>query len=305
MYCDIDASRYPDIINNETKTAIVGTYGCTEGDSTTIKNYYTSDAWKSAMDYAYRFRALGYVKPDGSEASSASSTSDWTKEIGIIIAYGSDEKTQGNMYTEKDKDQGGREFAGKAVTVQNLTTTSILWGVSYTSKNVKAAATLLNLMWTDYRILNDLIYGVEGKSYVVVEPTTDYTPEGIGSMDYPEGLNADTVPYNMSLNSGIFGDEFLMLRGSTMSSDTRKYMQDVINNAWVVPTFGFSPSNDEVSVQAASVSNVVSQYYDALRYGDLDPEVYNPQFLQALEEAGINDVLESYQEQINAWLTLK
>lgn len=82
-------------------------------------------------------------------------------------------------------------------------------------------------------------------------------------------------------------------------------MLELIQNAWYPPLFGFMPSSDNVSTQVAAVSNVSSQYLNALTYGDVDPAEFLPQFLTALEGAGINDILADYQAQVDAWLATK
>jgi len=47
---------------------------------------------------------------------------------------------------------------------------------------------------------------------------------------------------------------------------------------------------------------VVKQYSVSLNSGSADPEVYIPQFLDALEQAGIDELIAAKQEQFDAWL---
>ena len=65
------------------------------------------------------------------------------------------------------------------------------------------------------------------------------------------------------------------------------------------------PSNENVSTQAAAISNVYNQYYKALTYGDVNPDDIMPQFLADLEAAGINELIADYQAQVDAWLASK
>ena len=287
---DVDGSRYAAVVAELNKTAVTGTYAATVGDDPTLVNYFKTDAWKSSCDYAYRFRMLGYTNPDGSEASALTSEGPLEgMQIGIIIGYGASESSQGEMYTNRK----GYECGSKKVCVTNLTTVSVGWGVSYTSKNPSAAATLLNLMWTDQIILNTIMYGVEGRDYVFDED---------GLMKYPDGLDGDTVPYQMGLNSGVFADMFAMYPSSESARQNLIYTKELLDNAWVVPLFGFTPANDEISTEVAAVSNVYNQYHDTLVYGDFDPAEMNPTFLDALETAGIDIIIDSYNEQAQAWL---
>jgi putative aldouronate transport system substrate-binding protein len=50
------------------------------------------------------------------------------------------------------------------------------------------------------------------------------------------------------------------------------------------------------------VTAVVGQYAPALDCGTVDPEEMVPQFLQALENVGMNDIIAENQKQLDAWL---
>ena len=62
------------------------------------------------------------------------------------------------------------------------------------------------------------------------------------------------------------------------------------------------PSTANVATQVAAVSNVVDQYLKVLTFGDVDPDEFYPQFLDALKVAGIDDIIADYQTQADAWL---
>ena len=301
IWVDVDCSRYPDMIAQLNKVTVVGTYGCTLGDNSTLVSYYESDAWKQALDYAWKYRNNGYVDPEGSQSQKATTALTPEMLVGYNIAYGRDPAAQGVWLTTS------WNVPCSAVTtcVQNLTVGGgAKWGIAYTSKNPSASATLLNLMWTDYFVLNTLMYGIEGRDYVVTEATKDYTPAGIGAYEYPEGFDGDSVPYQCQLNDGIFGDEFLMLRSSGTTSYTRQYMQEQIDKAWKCPTFGFTPDTADVQNQLTALSNINSQYRSALCYGDINPSE-NATFVKLLKEAGVDDVIANYNQQIQEWLAAK
>ena len=48
--------------------------------------------------------------------------------------------------------------------------------------------------------------------------------------------------------------------------------------------------------------NVVEQYNNVLTYGDVDPDVEYPKFLQALKDAGIDRIVADYQAQADEWI---
>ena len=49
-------------------------------------------------------------------------------------------------------------------------------------------------------------------------------------------------------------------------------------------------------------ANVVKQYTGSLNSGSADPETYLPEFLDALEAAGIDEIIQAKQEQFDKWL---
>ena len=57
--------------------------------------------------------------------------------------------------------------------------------------------------------------------------------------------------------------------------------------------------------EVAAVSNVVDQYLKPLTFGDVNPDDYYPQFLEALKAAGIDTIIADYQAQANEWLAAK
>ena len=57
--------------------------------------------------------------------------------------------------------------------------------------------------------------------------------------------------------------------------------------------------------QVAALNNVISQYSGALSSGSGDLDELLPQFLEALDDAGIDDVIAAKQEQLDAFLAEK
>ena len=64
--------------------------------------------------------------------------------------------------------------------------------------------------------------------------------------------------------------------------------------------YTFDPSN--VSTALTAVSAVIGQYAPALDCGTVDPEQVIPEFVESLESAGINEIIEENQRQLDEWL---
>ena len=302
-------AKYPDetfeVFNNqfinltsfEDHTSVVGTYTATVGDSTQLVNYFATDSFKRGVELAYQHRQAGYSDPEGStntQSHDALVMSGSSK--GVVMGHAYSIETVDQMFTMNNT--YGATFKSVEIGRSDMSTNTLTYGIPYTSKNPAAAAKMLNLIWTDEVVANALIYGLEGESW---EWNADHT-----SIQYPEGLSINTVPYTALYTCGCFGNQFLLygFDGNTSESD-KAFMKELLDEAWYPPLFGFMPSSEKVSTQVAAVSNVYNQYFKPLTYGDVNPDEVLPQFLSDLEEAGINDIIAEYQSQVDAWLATK
>lgn len=275
-------------------TSSIGTYFATVGDSTQLVNLFETDAYKKSCETAYRWRNLGYVDPEGSAQTISHDSFTYSGACkGVIMGHAYSIDTINQMFTMNNN--YGATFKSVSIGTSSLSSNGLTYGIAYTSKHPKEAAQVLNLLWTDEYVMSTVIYGLEGVSW---EWNSDKT-----SIKYPDGLGLDTVPYTCLYSCGAFGNQFLLygMDGNTSNAD-KDYMKKLIDNAWVAPLFGFTPSSDKVSTQVAAISSVYDQYDKALRYGDVDPSTYLPEFLSALKSAGIEDVMADYQKQVDDWV---
>ena len=60
--------------------------------------------------------------------------------------------------------------------------------------------------------------------------------------------------------------------------------------------------SNNVKTEVAAVSNVLNEYRAGLEFGVMDPETTLPEFLGALDAAGINTIIEEKQRQLDEWV---
>lgn len=178
---------------------------------------------------------------------------------------------------------------------QMMSPITLTWGIAQTCKNPEAAAKVLNMLYTDETVLNTLIFGVEGSDWVDAGT-------GDGSILWPEGKDMNSVPYTAALTCGIIGNQFIMysMEGVSKASDI-PFMADNMANTKKSPIFGFNVNIDNIKTQTAAVSNVIAQYEGGLLTGELNPEEYIPKLNEELEAAGMNEIIEEAQQQLDAW----
>lgn len=85
-------------------------------------------------------------------------------------------------------------------------------------------------------------------------------------------------------------------------ADIFEQYQEVDGKAVVSKAYGFTPDLTVVTDQIAAVTDVISQYIGQITTGSVDPEPAIEDFNQALYNAGLQDIIDAKQEQLDAWL---
>ena len=286
--------QFDDMNNFYYDTSVIGTYTATVGDSTTLVNYYKTDAYKDAIEMAYRFRQKGFVDPEGSANTLSHDVLVMSgSSKGVIMGHSADEEGIASMFDEMNT--YGATFGAKTIGIGDLYTDTLGVGVSYTCKNPDLAARFIDRLYTDEFVWNTLIYGVEGQDYV--------WDENHEFVKYPEGLDGNTIPYPMMYSCGMIGNGFQGLPfESNNSGSSFTYGKELMDQAWCPPLYGFTPNSFAVMNEATAVNVVVEKYNKVLTYGDVDPATVYPQFIQELEQAGIDNLIANYQQQVDEWL---
>ncbi len=84
-----------------------------------------------------------------------------------------------------------------------------------------------------------------------------------------------------------------------------KKMEEFNGSAKSSKAVGFLFDSSNCSSEIATLSNIVKQYSGALYSGSGDPDELIPELLEALDDAGINEVIQAKQEQLDAFLAAK
>ena len=82
----------------------------------------------------------------------------------------------------------------------------------------------------------------------------------------------------------------------------KAYQDKVIADGRITPSAGYVFSPDSVSADVAAVQTVIAQYAPSLNAGAVDPEKALPDFIAALKDAGIDNIIAENQRQFDAWL---
>lgn len=269
------------------------------GDDLTVVDLYETDYFKKVCDTAYAWNQAGYVNKDASVATEEGY--DLMKAgrcLSYLIGYGGCDP----KITDADTDTTHGRSVMMIPVDQNLNMpTGLDWCVSYGCENPEAAVKALTYFYTDPIVMNTLLYGVEGRDWV----NTGFNDDPMDPIiQRPEGFDAMSVPYNAQFTCGIMGNEFIdwvVADEKGEYEDLREAHLEFMQSAPNSPIFGFSFNTANVKNQIAAISNVEAKYLGGLLTGEMDPDVYIPQLVAELEQAGIADVITEAQAQLDAW----
>ena len=156
-----------------------------------------------------------------------------------------------------------------------------------------AAWTALEALYTDEEIIDYLVQGIEGKTYVVNDNNTIPYIDGKSAMEsgycmptmYWVLPNADcTLPID-AYGEGFF-EGIKIFNDATLKSKASGFYFDIA----------------EVADQYTACSNVMDKYMQAILSGSVDTEATIAQANKELEAAGINDIIAAKQAQLDAFL---
>jgi len=159
-------------------------------------------------------------------------------------------------------------------------------GISSTSQNPERAMMFMELLNTDKELYNLLCYGIEGVHYEKLDG--DFI-QPIADSGYAPNTNWEFA--------SVFNAYKLEGMPETVWEETR----DLNMNAVASPLIGFAFDPTPVQSEIAQCTSVRQEYLPALELGYSDPDELLPEFLEKLEIAGAQKIIDEMQSQIDAW----
>lgn len=251
-------------------------------DSTEVVNYYASDEYYDYLTHVRDWYEKGYILKDA--ATTDVNLNDNIKNGTFIGNF-----CTGNYGLIDAKVQDtAKEWI--ALLIQEPYMPSIApaanayWTVPVTAADPGAAMRFLNLMETDTRVTNLLLWGIEGDHYTLSDA---------GTME-----KADNYVNWALLN--IHGNQRIgVANGEHTAENDAKWNERVMEN----PTMGLGFTYDASAMtnQLTAVQAVITEYQAALETGSVDLDTVYPEFLAKLEANGINEIIADKQAQFDAW----
>ena len=183
---------------------------------------------------------------------------------------------------------------GQAVLVDPMITnsgiTEYMWGIASNSERPDKAMDFLNFLYSNGEVANILKYGLEGANY-----------------DFAEGSDKVVVPngtYDPIFYVG--GDTRAMYISSPAGEDFVDQLQAMADESTVSKLCAYMFDDSEFQTESSVIYSTILEYVPRISCGMCKSEEETlallDEFNEALEAAGINDVIAANQEQLDAFL---
>ena len=156
----------------------------------------------------------------------------------------------------------------------------------------EATMQVLNLIYSDPEVATLLGWGIEGVHYQTLEN---------GQITFPEGVDGTSSTYFPN-TTWIIGNQFIIPVWANDPADLWK-QQDAANDSAIKSmALGFAFDNSAVLPEITAITNVRNEYRYQIECGACDIDDILPEYIQALKDAGIENVIAEKQAQLDAWL---
>ena len=257
---------------------------------TTVTNWYESQQYYDFCTTFGRWFDAGYTSADVATNQDSGETLMRAGNLFSFITY-----YKPNTAVEKLAQTGYEvevipmsEYGIKS----NASINSLVYSLANASEDKTKAAQFMNFAYTSGE-LNDLLnWGVEGEDWIEDEN---------GQAAYPEGIDANNAATHNDFGWGL-PNQFVGHAWAGNPVDIwdqyREYNDSMVKSV----AYGFGFSGAEVTSQITQCTSVQSEYASQLGFGvaeDIDASI--AEFNEKLYNAGLQDIMDAKQEQLDAW----
>ncbi len=256
------------------------------GDSTKILNLIDTKEYKEYCELMYRWAQAGYINQTESK-----------KNTDLTLCY-TDDYAFG-LWTEVPNNQPAcSERYSADMTLMPVTSKWIssngalgsCYAVSANSKKADACLKFLELLYTDQTLADLWTWGIEGENY------TKNTEGKVVRNDENTSYVHDVWETNTIKAPSLLAEE----------PDNKVELYDEFNSAGIPsPAMGFRFDSTNVEAEYAAVANAEIEFGYLLETGFIDPQTGIPEYVDALNNAGLQTILNEMQAQYDTWLAAK
>lgn len=265
--------------------------------STKVVNKFETETYKNAVTMLADWYDKGYIFKDAAVSMEGTAT---MMQSGNTFSYLTAIKP--GFLSEANAANGVEGYAMYfgLHPEGGLTTTNVSFfntGIANNSEDPEMAFKFISALYSDPELMNLYQYGIEDVHYQLLEDGTAYFVDG------EDGMN-----FKYHQNSGWFmGNQFISHVWNDGSKGVDYWEKLQAHNDWAdySPAFGFMWDSSEFSTEITALNNVLETYRAALETGSVGSDNVEST-LKALNEAlyaaGLQDVMDEKQAQLDEWL---
>lgn len=262
---------------------VIGKEGClmVRSDDKDLKvvDIFETDLCKEKLDLLREYYLAGYINEDAPIRTSTVLKKG--EKVFCKMSYG-------GPYSDSSwSADRGYEVVSTQIDPSIATTESTrgaLMVVNALTEKADACYRFLNAVNTDPEVRNMLNYGIQNEHYIL-----DANEQVIRISDNYLG-----VQYTQ-------GNWFILNTRQGEPRNKWQIYEEFNNSVMASELLGFEAELSKHEKQVNAVAEVWSYYYPALMTGAVDVDTYLPMFVEDLKKAGIDELRDEIQSQIDAW----
>lgn len=264
-------------------------------NSTKLENFFATDWFKDTTTMLYNWYQKGYISQDA-----GTNTENWRTVckagnlFSLFFAYHPGTPVEFESSTGYDFEIV--PFYNEPI-INSSSYNGVTFSIAQNSENPEKTMEVLDYIYGSSEIMNLLNWGEQDKDYVIEDADN-------GIINFPEGITSDNAGYNLNLGWEL-PNQFIAYKWTGSDPQLWEKMEEFNSSAKSSKAVGFLFDSSNYSSEIAALSNIVKQYSGALYSGFGDPDELIPELLEALDDAGINEVIQAKQEQLDAFLAAK
>ena len=269
---------------NPTDVSTPGAYG------NVLLNKFATDEYKKFVEKTREYYLAGYIDPGLAVADTANDLRK-NKQLTGQYLIGTQSYSLGyELQASQERKIHVEMVPCTSAYVDTTSSQGAMVAISTTSQNPDRAMMFLNLLNTDPALMALLNYGVEGVHYTLTsDGLIQFTDKRQDYQPWTNGMgNVTILPATVEQGAG-FWDNFKAYYGEAKK----------------IPIIGFTLDPAKVQVEQSALVNVAAEYALALDTGAVDPAEKLPEFLQKLNDAGMQTYLDEANAQLTAFLAAK
>ncbi|MDR1600210.1 MAG: extracellular solute-binding protein [Oscillospiraceae bacterium] len=264
---------------------VISFYGAIAEDDPDLNvvSYYTRPMYLNTNEYNLHLYNEGYIRPDIASVTTDQSQGDMV--AGLYAGAFGDVKPGGEVEFKNRRGWDAYQIKISDAMMGYNSGAATMNAVSINTASPDKVMKYLELIHTDGKTLDALLYGTEGRDHVI-------TPEGAVRI-------AENSPYFLGNTAWAFGNTFLLTVMEGQDPTLAERTEAVNDAAKRSPIVGFALNTEPIQSELAQLDALREEYKNRVympNYEELEAE-----YLSKVQLAGLDKVLAEMQAQVDAW----